>query len=251
MLGLDATQTMLIVGGAALGGAVFGMIGFAFGVIASLFWHHAFTAADVAFLVVGGALVLNLGMLPRFAAEIDWRRAMPYMVGATAGLPFGLWALYSLDVAVIRIFVGILLACYCLFALSSYRFNPAGIARGAPPRADFLIGAIGGVVGGVCGLGPLIPGVWYGLRGLGKAQQRALSQPLGLYLQGVMLLWFMLQGTPGDTAVAAFALAVPVMLATSCLGLYLFDRIAASTFQKGVALLAMLGGLYLAIRSWP
>ncbi len=251
MLGLETTQTVLVLAGAVLGGAVFGMIGFAFGVIASLFWHHAFEGVDVVFLVVGGALVLNLGMLPRFAAEIDWRRATPYLIGATAGLPFGLWALYTLDVAIIRVFVGLLLASYCLFALVTYRFNPAGIARHAPRSADYLIGVIGGMVGGVCGLGPLVPGIWYGLRGLGKSEQRALSQPVGLYLQGVMLAWFIWHGSPGSSAVAAFALAVPVMLATSCLGLYLFDRIAVGTFQRAVATMAMLGGAFLAVRSWP
>jgi uncharacterized membrane protein YfcA len=250
VLGLAAGTAALVAGGAIVGGTVFGAVGFAFGVVASLFWHHAFPAADVVFLIVGGNLVLNLGMLPRFAASINWRQAVPYMVGATLGMPFGLWALYSLDIRVIRIIVGVVIAAYCLFALFSYRFKPAGLARNAPPRADWAIGAIGGVIGGLCGLGPLVPGVWYGLRGLDKERQRALSQPFGLYVQSVMLLWFMFHGQPSSQAVAAFAIAAPLMLATSCGGLYLFNRVHVTTFQMSVASLAMLGGTFLAVHSW-
>lgn len=250
VLGLAGETTALVACGAIIGGAVFGAVGFAFGVIASLFWHHAFHAADVVFLVVGGNLVLNLGMLPRFAASINWRDAAPYMIGATFGLPVGLWALYSLDIRFVRLIAGVVVATYCLFALLSYRFKPAGMARNVPPQADWAIGAIGGVIGGLCGLGPLVPGVWYGLRGLGKEQQRSLSQPFGLYVQSLMLLWFMLQGQPSAQAVSAFAIATPLMLATSCAGLYLFNRVHVATFQTVVAALALVGGSFLAVRSW-
>lgn len=250
VLGLAAEAATLVTCGAVIGGAVFGAAGFAFGVVASLFWHHAFPAADVVFLVVGGNLLLNLGMLPRFAATLNWRQAAPYMLGAAGGLPLGLWVLYTADIKFIRMLVGLIVAAYCLFALASYRFKPSGVARNAPPHADWAIGAIGGVIGGLCGLGPLVPGVWFGLRGLDKEQQRALIQPFALFVQGALLVWFLLQGQPSPQAVAAFALAAPLLLATSCAGLYLFNRIHVATFQKAVASLALVGGTFLAIRSW-
>ena len=50
-------------------------MGFAYGILISIFIHHGFAAADVVFIVVAGALVLNVGMLPKFAREIRWRAA--------------------------------------------------------------------------------------------------------------------------------------------------------------------------------
>jgi hypothetical protein len=93
VLTLSGLQLALLAAGAATGGAIFGMIGFAFGIVLSVFIHHGFAAADVVFIVVGGSIVLNLGVLPRFAKEIRWRAAMPYLAGATLGMPLGLWLL--------------------------------------------------------------------------------------------------------------------------------------------------------------
>ena len=39
---LTALQLMLLAAGAAAGGAIFGIIGFAFGIVISVFIHHAF-----------------------------------------------------------------------------------------------------------------------------------------------------------------------------------------------------------------
>ena len=75
MITLTAFQLALLCAGAAVGGAIFGVIGFAYGIVISVFIHHGFAARDVVFIVVAGALMLNLGMLPRFAREIRWRAA--------------------------------------------------------------------------------------------------------------------------------------------------------------------------------
>src|SRR5687768_1930481 len=63
---LTSLQLAMLCAGAAVGGAIFGVIGFAYGVLMSIFIHHAFAAPDVVFIVVGGAVVLNLALLPRF-----------------------------------------------------------------------------------------------------------------------------------------------------------------------------------------
>jgi L-alanine-DL-glutamate epimerase-like enolase superfamily enzyme/uncharacterized membrane protein YfcA len=188
-------QLALVCTGAAVGGAIFGVIGFAYGVLISLFIHHAFAAPDVVFIVVGGAFILNLFYLPRFWREIRWRGALPYMAGATLGLPLGLWLLTQLDARTVRSFVAILIVAYGLFALRQQSRAPFRF-RGAHGNAvDGTIGFVGGVIGGVSGLGPLVPGVWFGLRGFDKVQQRSLAQPFGLYIQGFMVVWLLASST--------------------------------------------------------
>ena len=245
MITLSALQLALLAAGAAAGGAIFGVIGFAYGIVISVFIHHGFAAPDVVFIVVGGALVLNIGMLPKFAKEIRWRAAMPYVGGATLGLPIGLWLLATLDARTIRIFVGVLVVAYGFFALRQQSREPFRIAGAHGAALDTAIGFVGGVIGGVSGLGPLVPGVWFGLRGFSKVEQRALTTPYGLWVQGIMVAWLLAGGLVSRQAVEGLAVATPIMLGASFLGLRLFDRLSTKTFQRSVVILAIVGAIAL------
>lgn len=245
LLTLSTLQLALLVAGAAAGGAIFGMIGFAFGIVISVFIHHGFAAADVVFIVVAGALVLNLGMLPKFAKEIRWKAALPYVGGATLGMPLGLWLLATLDARTVRLFVGVLVVAYGLFALRQQSREPFRITGAYGKAVDTAIGFVGGVIGGVSGLGPLVPGVWYGLRGLNKVEQRALTTPYGLWVQGLMVAWLLASGWVSRQAIEGLAVAAPVMLLASWMGLRAFDRISTKDFQRAVVVLAILGAVTL------
>jgi uncharacterized membrane protein YfcA len=242
---LSGYQLLLLVGAAAVGGAIFGIAGFAFGIIASLFLHHGFAAGDVVFIVVAGALVLNLGLLPKFWADIDLRRSAPYLVGATLGLPIGLALLHWTDPRLIRIFVAVLVLGYCLFALRQQSREPLRWSARRGHAADGAIGWAGGVVGGISGLGPMLPGIWYGLRGMSKVEQRALTQPYGIYVQGLMVIWLLSTGVVSRTAIEGVAVATPVMLVTALLGLRLFDGLSTRRFQRIVVAAAFVGAGFL------
>ncbi|MEO5677293.1 MAG: TSUP family transporter [Usitatibacter sp.] len=248
MITLTALQLALLCAGAAVGGAIFGVIGFAYGVVISVFIHHGFAAPDVVFIVVGGALVLNVGLLPRFWREIRWREALPYMLGATLGLPLGLWLLTQLDPRTIRAFVACLIVAYGLFALRQQSREPFRFAGAHGHAMDGTIGFVGGVIGGVSGLGPLVPGVWFGLRGLTKIEQRCLAQPFGLYVQGFMVTWLLASSTVSRDAIEGLGVATPVMLLAAYLGLRVFDRLSTALFQRGVVVLAILGAVVLLAR---
>lgn len=247
---LTAHQLLLLGAAACVGGAIFGIAGFAFGVIASLFLHHGFVATDVIFIVVAGALVLNLGLLPRFWSEIDFRKSLPFLAGATVGLPIGLTLLSWLEPRLIRSFIGLLLIGYCLFALRQHSREPLRFSAGGGRAADLSIGMAGGVVGGVSGLGPLLPGIWYGLRGMSKTEQRGLMQPFGLYVQGVMVAWFLATGTVSSSAVQSVAVATPVMLVAAWLGLRVFDGLSTVRFQRIVIAAALVGSAFLLARQF-
>lgn len=245
MITLTAAQLALLAAGAAAGGAIFGVIGFAYGIVISVFIHHGFAAPDVVFIVVGGALVLNVGMLPKFAKEIRWRAALPYVGGATLGLPIGLWLLTTLDARTIRTFVGALVVAYGAFALRQQSREPFRIAGAHGTALDTGIGFVGGVIGGVSGLGPLVPGVWFGLRGFGKVEQRALTTPYGLWVQGLMVAWMLAGGLVSRQAIEGLAVATPIMLGAAFLGLRLFDRLSTRHFQRAVVILAIVGAIAL------
>ena len=96
----------------------------------------------------------------------------------------------------------------------------------------------------------LIPGVWYGLQGLSKAEQRAMAQPFGLYVQGFMVLALVVTQSAGSTAVACVIVMTPILFLASSLGLRLFHRISVVTFQRLVLGGCMFGGLLLVARQF-
>lgn len=244
---LTSGQIAILGTGAVLGGAIFGVAGFAFGIVASLFLHHAFAAADVIFIVVSGALLLNLGLLPRFWRDIDLRRAAPYLAGAAAGLPIGLALLSMLDVRMVRALVATLIIAYCLFALRRHARAPLRFSARRARVVDGGVGFAGGVVGGVSGLGPMVPGIWYGLRGMSKVEQRALTQPYALFVQGAMVAWLLGSSTVSPAALHGMAIAAPLMLAAAWGGLRAFDRLSTPRFHRVVTILALLGATLLLI----
>jgi uncharacterized membrane protein YfcA len=199
----------------------------------------------VVFIVVGGALVLNVGMLPKFAREIRWRAALPFLVGATLGLPLGVWLLATLEPRTVRLFVGALVVAYGIFALRQQSREPFRIAGTHGKALDTGVGFVGGVIGGVSGLGPLVPGVWFGLRGFNKVEQRALTTPYGLWVQGLMVAWLLAGQLVSRQAIEGLAVATPVMLVAAYLGLNLFDRLSTSAFQRSVVILAIVGAIAL------
>ncbi len=248
MLTLTAEQLVMVCAGAALGGAIYGVMGFAYGVVISLFIHHAFAAPDVVFIIVGGSLIMNLALLPRFWQEIRWRGAAPYLLGAAPGLPLGLWLLASLDPQAIRILVGVLIVAYGLYALRQQSREPLRFTAARGWAMDGLVGFAGGVIGGVSGLGPIVPGVWFGLRGMSKIEQRSLAQPFALVFFGAMAAILLATGQVGSQALEGLAVATPLMLGAAFLGLRGFERMNTSTFQRAVIALAILGAVALLAR---
>jgi len=184
-------------------------------------------------------------MLPRFWRDIDIRRSLPYLAGATLGLPIGLFLLSELDPRVTRTFIALLIIGYCLFALRQQSRDPLRFTGGHGALVDGLVGMAGGAIGGISGLGPMVPAIWYGLRGLSKQEQRALTQPYGIYVQGIMVTWLLGTSTVSPAAIAGITTAAPIMLASAFVGLMAFDRMSTSRFQRLIILLAIVGALFL------
>lgn len=245
---LGTGQLVVLAIAAVLGGLVFGVTGFAFGVVASLFLHHALPPRDVIFILVSGGLVLNISSLPRFARKIQWSRAMPFLAGATFGMPLGLLMLRKFDPPTLRIASGALILGYCLFAWRQHRRPAFRLGSGVARGVDVLVGFTGGIVGGVAGLGPLIPGVWYGLLGLGKSDQRALAQPFGLYVQGFLVAALVFSDGVSVTALSALLLVAPILLMASAVGLRVFDKVSVVQFQRTVLAGCIVGAVLLIAR---
>ena len=141
---LGDSQLVFLGLSAFFGGLIFGVLGFAYGVIASLFLHHAYSPSEVVFLVVAGALTLNLFLLPRLWREISWRQSLPYVLWGLGGIPFGFLLLVYLPGPVIKMAVAGLIVAYCSFAWwmqSENRPDLPAYAHSKP--ASFSVGLAG------------------------------------------------------------------------------------------------------------
>jgi uncharacterized membrane protein YfcA len=242
---MTTAQLTLLIVAAFAGGMAFGVSGFAYGVIASLFLHHGFEPTEVVFLLVAGGLLLNFLFLHRFWADINFRGSLPFIAGATLGLPLGVASLRLLQPDWVRGITSCLILAYCSFALLRHKAPPLKLDKSSARIADVGIGIAGGIVGGVAGLGPLLPSVWYGLRGFDKRQARGLTQPFGLYVQGAMVAWFLVAGNGAHAAVHALGVALLPMIAGAWLGTRVFDRMSTISFQRIIIWMALVGSIAL------
>jgi uncharacterized membrane protein YfcA len=249
MADLSAMQLAFLGLSAFCGGLIFGVLGFAYGVIASLFLHHAYSPSDVVFLVVAGALSLNLLLLPKLWREINWRHSLPYVVGGLGGIPFGFLILDHLPGPVIKMSVAAIILGYCGFAWWMQGFTQPKLSRFAYTRyTSFMVGLAGGIVGGVSGLGPLIPSLWFGLLRLDKNAQRGLSQPFGILIQSVMTALLIGSGRVHTEAVTSLFVALPILGLSVYLGFRVFQAMEVERFRQAVVIAAMAGALVLFIR---
>src|SRR5258707_14231329 len=144
------------------GAFVAGLSGFAFGLVAASLWLYVLTPLQSASLIVGFGLLVQGYSVWKLRAAIDWRRLLPFMVGAVAGVPVGVSLLTWADPKSVRIAVGAILIAYSLYAFLRPQLKIATIV---PPAADIAVGFVNGLLGGLTGLAGIIITIWCNLRG--------------------------------------------------------------------------------------
>ncbi len=195
-----------------------------------------------------GNQLLSAGQLhedmPKSPKDL-WAGPGPCMLGGVAGVPIGIWLLSHLPAARLMALFGTLLFLYALYSL----FRPASFKlRGFDgPVCGAVVGFLGGVVGGFTAFPGAAVVVWTGLRGLPKAQHRAIVQPyiimsqiysLGLiallhpsYLSGQF--WLLL------------ALSLPAVVPGTLSGLAIYRRMSDLNFKRVSYLLLGISGISL------
>ena len=174
-----------------------------------------------------------------------WAGPGPCMLGGAGGVPIGIWLLSHLPASRLMVAFGTLLAVYAVYSM----WKPASFKlRGFDgPLSGAAVGLLGGMIGGFTAFPGAAVVVWAGLRGLGKAQQRAIVQPyiimsqiysLGLvallhpsYLNG--RFWVLL------------ALTLPAVVPGTLTGLSIYRRTSDLNFKRITYLLLGISGLAL------
>jgi uncharacterized membrane protein YfcA len=234
--------TAIVALGAAIGGFVQGLSGFAFGLTALGVWAWSVDPALTGPLVIFGSLIGQILSIGSVGRGLDPRRILPFVAGGIAGVPVGVALLRDIDPLAFKLAVGVLLAVWC----------PAMLLARELPRitwggrlADAAIGAIGGAMGGLAGLTGPAPTLWTALRGWDRDAQRAVFQAFNLAMQALTMTAYLAAGAVSAQAGRLFLVVVPTMLVPTLVGARLYRRFSGAAFQKIVLGLLTASGIVL------
>ncbi len=227
-----------------LGGLVSGISGFAFSAIAGAIIFQFYPPSFAVPLMMASALIAQLYGLFKLRKSMEWRRSILMIAGGVAGMPFGLYALHSVDVHGFRVGFGIFLIVYASYML--FWPSTAGVRDFGGGIAKAAIGFAGGVVGGLTAFPGALPTMWCDLRGLRKDAKRGITQP---FIATMQFFGFFLMALHGDLSAELLrniGYCLPALIVGTVLGLTAFGKvndvvfrriILGALFVSGVALL--------------
>lgn len=168
--------------------------------------------------------------------EIRW----PLILTGLLGVPFGTYALLWCDGRIVRFGLGALLVICGAWRLSGGRL------RGF--RVDFserLIGACGGLCGGMFGVSSAIPSIWLAMSGLDKERQRAVLQPYIIAVQCASLLALLFNGTFAPSVWQALEMYLMPLVAGIFVGTLSFRLFSSEAYARVVSGLVAVSGFAL------
>ncbi len=237
-----------LIAGAALGGFVQGLSGFAYGLVALAVWAWVMEPQVAGPIVVFGSLVGQMLALPTIRRGFVAGRSLPFVAGGAAGIPVGVLALRAIDPTGFKAALGAFLVLWC----------PAMLALRSPPRlgwggrwADMASGFGGGIGGGLGGLTGPVPILWASLRGWTPDEQRGVFQPYNLVMHALILAVYVATGMVTLEFLPLFAMVAPAMVIPNWLGARLYRRISPAIFRRLVLGLLTASGVVMMAASLP
>ena len=240
----DIAGWALVLMGAALGGLVQGMTGFAFSVVALSFWAWALAPETAAPLAVLGALLGQLSTLLSVRRGFEWGRIAPFVIGGLFGVPLGVFILHNVDPLRFRLVLGILFALYGAYGLA---LSDAPKVKIGGRTLDAFMGGIGGLLGGLGGLSGAVPAIWTQLRGWKRDLRRATMQVYNIAMHCLTLTIYSQTHALNATSWKLFAITAPPMVIANVFGMRIYKRFSERGFARLVLISITLSGLALAL----
>ena len=231
-----------------LAGLVQGISGFAFAMVSMSVWVWGVEPRVATVMAVFGGLIGQLLALFTVRRGLRAEVLMPYLAGAVAGAPLGVWILPHLNPAAFKLILGSFLLVCCPAMLMA-RQLPA--VRGGGRLADAAVGAAGGVMGGIGGFSGVLPSLWCTLRGYDKDLQRSVIQNFSLSALAVTMAGYVLSGAVTADMWPGFAVVAPALVLPAVFGARLYAGLSAETFRRIVLLLLSLAGAAMVAAALP
>ncbi|MBI2305899.1 MAG: sulfite exporter TauE/SafE family protein [Rhodocyclales bacterium] len=233
-------ETLLLLIGAALGGLVQGIAGFAFGMVAMSLWAWGIEPRVATIMAVFG------GLFGQALSAVTVRRRaplailLPFLAGGLLGVPLGLLALPLLDPVLFRFVLGAILVVFCPAMLLSDRMPKISGGGGA---ADAAAGVVGGLVCAVGGVPGVASSLWCTLRGYDKELARATIQNFNLAVLAGTFSVLLATGSVSGDMLPLFPLVALALVVPSLIGARIYTGLSAPAFRRVVLSLLLCSGL--------
>jgi len=237
---------ILVLTGGFAGGFVSGLTGFGTGLTALPIWLGVVHPAVAAPLVVVCSIMAQVQTLPAIWHAIKWQRVAPFILGGLLGVPLGTLLLSHVSPQTFRLLTGCILVLYCGFML--LRGSALAISWGGR-TADAVIGAGGGILGGLAGLSGALPTIWASLRGWDRHTKRGVFQSFNLSILLLALISQAIGGFIGTEVGKYVLIALPGTLLGAWLGRKTYSRLGDDRFNQVVLVLLLLSGVSMIVTS--
>jgi uncharacterized membrane protein YfcA len=233
------------VGVTLVAGLMRGFAGFGSAMLMAPIFAILFGSAEMVVTVVAIELIVSLQLFPQVRSHADWRTLAPMSIAACAAMPFGVWALASVDKATIVTGVSAIIVAFVVMMWSGWRY------RGRrSTAASAAVGAVSGAMMATTSVGGP-PVLLYLLSGNDPpAVNRANIVTYYFLTQFLLIAIVLATGVAGWDALARAVVLVPVMVLGAWAGGRLFHGLASERLYRNVALAILLAtGLFGLLRS--
>jgi uncharacterized protein len=236
-----ADIAIVVLGGLA-GGFVNGLAGTGTALFALGFFLVALDPISAVAVVALMSVVTGMQGLweVRDALTRNVPRLLRLIVPGLAGVPVGILLLSFIDAETLKLIISALLIVYGGFF--TFRANLPRFER-RTPVLDSGVGLAGGILGGMAALSGALLVIWCSMRPWPKAETRAVLQPfnVSVLITTTLMLWW--RGAYTSATMTAFLVALPASVLAAQSGLFVFRRIADTTFRRLLIGLSLLLGL--------
>src|SRR5215467_2777352 len=215
---------------------------FAASFVAGPVWLHFLPPAQSTVLIAAFGLIVQGWAVWKLRHAIRPFRLAPFLIGAVIGVPLGTELLRWASPESLRSAIGVVLVAFSLYSLSRPRLPSASEAG---RFADGMVGTLNGALGGATGFGGILLTIWCTLRGWPAPEQRAVFQPVGVFVFLLTALFLGGSGTIAPGTLSLLLIRLPAVALGTWSGLKLFGRLDETGFRRVVLGLLLASGVAL------
>ena len=243
---LDPVEIAALAAAAFAGSVIFGITGFGAALITVPFATHfvPLPFALALFVLMDLANAFRVGFEnPKNAVRAEWTRMVPtILLGTVAGVTL----LVNLPRGAATLALGVFVLLFALYSLLSHPDAQRVVSSGWA----YVAGFAGGVTSTIFGAGGPPYAIYLSHRGLAKEQYRATMGFATLTSISLRTIAFLATGILLDPKVWTYAVfVVPAGLVGIWAAGHLFRRISRETLMRAVALMLLVSGASLILRS--
>jgi hypothetical protein len=235
-----STELLWLAFGAAVGGLVQGISGFAFAMVAMSIWVWGVDPKLAAVMAVFGGVTGQILSAIRIRRGWHVHLLWPFVVGSAIGIPAGQRLLSVLDPNRFKLVLGGMLVAGCSAMLATARLPR--LTHGGK-SADAAVGLLGGLMAPLSGFSGLAPALWATLRGYTKDEHRAVLQNFNLIVLAATFVSSAWAGRVGRQHLPMMAVVAGSLVLPSIYGSKIYVGMSPAAFRNGVLWILMFAGL--------